>query len=80
MAEFLGGWKRDLRCGEVSEALAGQQVTLIHRRDELPDCYAAADLFAFSSRTETQGLVLLGSAKRRLWAEKTSQIEHQNRL
>ena len=29
MAEFLGGWKRDLRCGEVSEALAGQQVTLM---------------------------------------------------
>ena len=29
MAEFLGGWKRDLRCGEVSETLAGKQVTLM---------------------------------------------------
>lgn len=26
---------------------------------ELPDCYAAADVFVFTSRTETQGLVLL---------------------
>jgi glycosyltransferase involved in cell wall biosynthesis len=25
----------------------------------LPDCYAAADVFTFASRTETQGLVLL---------------------
>ena len=29
MAEFLGGWKRDVRCGEVSEQLAGKQVTLM---------------------------------------------------
>jgi len=34
-------------------------VGYLDRRDELPDCYAAADLFVFSSRTETQGLVLL---------------------
>ncbi|PLC05988.1 glycosyl transferase family 1 [Variovorax sp. RO1] len=27
--------------------------------EELPDCYAAADVFVFTSRTETQGLVLL---------------------
>ena len=31
----------------------------LDRRNELPDCYAAADVFAFASRTETQGLVLL---------------------
>lgn len=31
----------------------------LDRRSELPACYAAADVFAFSSRTETQGLVLL---------------------
>lgn len=31
----------------------------LDRQSDLPDCYAAADLFAFASRTETQGLVLL---------------------
>ena len=31
----------------------------LDRRRELPACYAAADLFVFASRTETQGLVLL---------------------
>ena len=31
----------------------------LDRRRELPDCYAAADVFVFASRTETQGLVLL---------------------
>jgi 1,2-diacylglycerol 3-alpha-glucosyltransferase len=31
----------------------------LDRRTELPDAYAAADVFAFASRTETQGLVLL---------------------
>jgi glycosyltransferase involved in cell wall biosynthesis len=31
----------------------------LDRRNELPDCYAAADVFTFASRTETQGLVLL---------------------
>lgn len=34
-------------------------VGYLDRRSELPECYAAADLFVFSSRTETQGLVLL---------------------
>lgn len=34
-------------------------VGYLDRRNELPDCYAAADLFVFASRTETQGLVLL---------------------
>lgn len=31
----------------------------LDRTTELPACYAAADVFVFSSRTETQGLVLL---------------------
>ena len=31
----------------------------LDRRAELPDAYAAANLFVFASRTETQGLVLL---------------------
>ncbi len=34
-------------------------VGYLDRERELPSCYAAADLFAFSSKTETQGLVLL---------------------
>jgi 1,2-diacylglycerol 3-alpha-glucosyltransferase len=34
-------------------------VGYLDRNNELPDCYAAADVFAFASRTETQGLVLL---------------------
>ncbi|MBP5996365.1 MAG: glycosyltransferase [Azonexus sp.] len=31
----------------------------LDRQRDLPDCYAAADVFVFASRTETQGLVLL---------------------
>jgi glycosyltransferase involved in cell wall biosynthesis len=34
-------------------------VGYLDREGELRDCYAAADVFAFASRTETQGLVLL---------------------
>jgi glycosyltransferase involved in cell wall biosynthesis len=34
-------------------------VGYLDRKRELPDCYRAANLFVFSSRTETQGLVLL---------------------
>lgn len=34
-------------------------VGYLDRRSELPVCYAAADLFVFASKTETQGLVLL---------------------
>lgn len=29
MAEFLGGWKRDRHCGEVSEAMVGNEITLM---------------------------------------------------
>lgn len=36
-----------------------QFIGYLDRRQELPDCYAAADVFVFASRTETQGLVLL---------------------
>ena len=36
-------------------------VGYLDRNSELIDCYHAADLFVFSSRTETQGLVLLES-------------------
>jgi len=31
----------------------------LSREQELPDCYAAANVYTFASRTETQGLVLL---------------------
>ena len=34
-------------------------VGYLSREQDLPDCYAAGDVFAFASRTETQGLVLL---------------------
>jgi glycosyltransferase involved in cell wall biosynthesis len=56
--------------GPAREELQAQAVALglgeavrfvgyLERRRELPDCYAAADVFVFASRTETQGLVLL---------------------
>ena len=34
-------------------------VGYLDRAQALPDCYAAADVFVFASKTETQGLVLL---------------------
>lgn len=50
-----------LRESVAARGLSGnvQFLGYLDRRSELPDCYAAADLFAFASRTETQGLVLL---------------------
>ncbi|HJW02404.1 MAG TPA: glycosyltransferase [Azospira sp.] len=36
-----------------------QFIGYLDRQQALPDCYAAADVFVFASRTETQGLVLL---------------------
>ena len=36
-----------------------QFIGYLDRQQELPDCYAAADVFVFASVTETQGLVLL---------------------
>jgi 1,2-diacylglycerol 3-alpha-glucosyltransferase len=47
---------------QVSALGLGQQVHFagyLERNSELLDCYAAADVFVFASRTETQGLVLL---------------------
>lgn len=44
------------RLGIVSSTLF---VGNLDRETELNDCYAAADVFVFASRTETQGLVLL---------------------
>lgn len=46
----------------VTELGIGDHVRFVgylDRQHELPDCYAAADVFTFASRTETQGLVLL---------------------
>lgn len=36
-----------------------QFIGYLDRQQALPDCYAAANVFVFASRTETQGLVLL---------------------
>ncbi len=36
-----------------------QFIGYLSRNGDLPDCYAAANIFVFASRTETQGLVLL---------------------
>jgi len=50
-----------LRQSVVDRGL-GEKVRFIgylDRASELPACYAAADVFVFASRTETQGLVLL---------------------
>ena len=51
----------DLKSGRLNWEL--QQSVLfigyLDRKQALPDCYAAADVFVFASRTETQGLVLL---------------------
>jgi glycosyltransferase involved in cell wall biosynthesis len=47
---------------EVNKLALGQNVRFIgylDRHTELNNCYRAADIFIFSSRTETQGLVLL---------------------
>ena len=47
---------------EVRKRAIGENVRFIgylDRHTELNNCYSAADIFIFSSRTETQGLVLL---------------------
>jgi glycosyltransferase involved in cell wall biosynthesis len=51
----------DLKARAAGMGLAGSVLFLgyLDRRSELPACYAAADIFVFASRTETQGLVLL---------------------
>jgi hypothetical protein len=45
--------------GRLGHAQNVRFVGYLERNRELPDCYSAADVFVFSSRTETQGLVLL---------------------
>lgn len=51
----------DLRSAVAARGLSGnvQFLGYLDRQHELPACYAAADIFTFASRTETQGLVLL---------------------
>ena len=51
----------NLRQSVLDRGLAGrvQFIGYLDRGTELPACYAAADVFVFASRTETQGLVLL---------------------
>lgn len=49
--------KQQVRALGLSDAV--QFIGYLDRSRELPDCYAAADVFVFASRTETQGLVLL---------------------
>jgi glycosyltransferase involved in cell wall biosynthesis len=47
------------RAGELGIGRAVRWVGYLDRQTDLLDCYAAADVFIFASRTETQGLVLL---------------------
>lgn len=51
----------DLRKQTTQRGLDGhvRYLGYLDRNRELADCYRAADLFVFASRTETQGLVLL---------------------
>ncbi len=51
--------KRHARQWGVAELI--RFMGYLDRHTELPDCYRAADLFVFASKTETQGLVLLES-------------------
>ena len=44
---------------ELGIAAEVRFIGYLDRTTELPDCYAAGDVFVFASRTETQGLVLL---------------------
>lgn len=47
------------RTAALGLSAAVQFIGYLDRQQALPDCYAAADVFVFASRTETQGLVLL---------------------
>jgi 1,2-diacylglycerol 3-alpha-glucosyltransferase len=44
---------------ELGVAGSVRFIGYLDRRTDLPNCYAAGDVFVFASRTETQGLVLL---------------------
>ena len=58
-----GPAREALRQQVADQSLADHVVFVgyLDRRTELRDCYRAADVFVFASRTETQGLVLLES-------------------
>ncbi|TAH52618.1 MAG: glycosyltransferase family 4 protein, partial [Betaproteobacteria bacterium] len=58
----------DLQTHASRRGLSGmiRFVGYLDRQRELHDCYAAADVFVFASRTETQGLVLLEAMASRL--------------
>lgn len=53
----LGDLKSQVQVLGLADAV--QFIGYLDRQQALPDCYAAADVFVFASRTETQGLVLL---------------------
>lgn len=53
----MGDLKKQVAALGLGDAV--RFVGYLDRRQGLPDCYAAADVFVFASRTETQGLVLL---------------------
>lgn len=52
-----GGLKKQVEELRLQDSV--RFVGYLDRNQSLLDCYAAADVFAFASRTETQGLVLL---------------------
>ncbi len=53
----MGELKARVKALDLQQAV--QFIGYLDRQQALPDCYAAADIFVFASRTETQGLVLL---------------------
>lgn len=53
----LGALKEQARALNLGDSVVF--LGYLDSEKELPDCYAAADVFVFTSRTETQGLVLL---------------------
>ena len=53
----MGELKQQAQALGVHDAV--KFIGYLDRARALPDCYAAADVFVFASRTETQGLVLL---------------------
>jgi 1,2-diacylglycerol 3-alpha-glucosyltransferase len=55
----LAGLRRDAAAADLRDNVLF--VGYLDRRGALLDCYRAADVFVFASRTETQGLVLLES-------------------
>jgi 1,2-diacylglycerol 3-alpha-glucosyltransferase len=54
------------RAEQLGVAQRTRFLGIVRRGPALADCYAAADVFAFASRTETQGLVLLEAMAQRV--------------